>query len=137
MGTILHAQDIKTASDFYTTKLYEKAKTAIDAAIAKSPEDVATLIWKHQIYYAIGTSSTLSLKYKTALIDGVNALTKAMEKPKADEEAMKIIGINYLNDFTNYYTAFINNGSTLLDKQKFNEAYNNFNNALNLSNHFI
>src|ERR1700754_4818407 len=110
----LFAQDIKTAETFFTNKEYDKAKTAIDNATNGSlKNDPKAWIWKHKIYQAIG-QNTKPADAASILLSGFEALKKAMAMPNGTEASVMILGLKTNEDFNNYYTWFINNGSALM-----------------------
>ena len=139
LGLCATAQDIKTASKLYDSKQYDKARDAIDAAVnGKEAAKPEAWLWKHKIYWALATTDQFKTLVPDALQQGYEALKKGRSMPKG--EAAMVIEMGELNPnkpFNDYYVAFINNGSTQMNAENFNDAYNSFKSALAVSKYFF
>jgi hypothetical protein len=132
----IRAQDLKTAASFYTAKEYVKAKSAIDKALSSGEaNNPVAWIWKHKIYYALSTGASAA-SFPNGFTEGFEALKKARQLPKGEEALMIEIGLDVTQTFYTYYTAFINNGSSMLNKEDYSNAYSNFVQALAVSDYF-
>lgn len=131
------AQDIKTTQKLYEAKQYDKARDAVEAAIAgKDGAKPETWVWKHKVYWALGTTDPFKEQFPNALPDGFEALKKARTMPKGEETLLKELGIEYNKPFNDYYVTFINNGSAQMNAEKFGDAFNNFKSAISVSRFF-
>lgn len=134
--TTVKAQDITTAEYQYSQGQYDKAKTTIDEALKGNfKNDPKALIWKHKIYQTLGLNAKPA-DGTTILIAGFEALKKAMAMPGGTDASIKILGLKTNEGFNNYYTAFINNGSALLNAKDNTGAFESFKNALAVSSYF-
>lgn len=133
----MQAQDIKTASAYYTAKDYPNAKAAIDKALqgAEAANPYAW-IWKHKIYYAIGAQAGAAPE-PAALEEGFAALKKVPTLPKGEEALIKEVGINYTQVFYDYYQSFISKGSAAMNGDKNGLACQHFAAALTVSDYFF
>jgi tetratricopeptide (TPR) repeat protein len=130
------AQDIKTANKLYDAGQLDKAKQAIDDAIAKDGSKPDVWLAKHKIYYAIATSDAYKNLVPDAKSQGYQALLKGRKMPKG-QEAMIMQGILDPNKpFSDYYYGFINDGSANMNANNFSEALSNFKMALQVSKFF-
>jgi tetratricopeptide (TPR) repeat protein len=137
LGFLCTAQDIKTATKFFDAKQYDKARDAIDAAIAgKEGAKPEAWIWKHKIYWAIGTTDQFKNLVPDALQQGYEALKKGKAMPKGDEAMLKELGLEFNKPFNDYYTNFINTGSAQMNAENFTEAFSSFKSALSVSRFF-
>lgn len=131
------AQDIKTTQKLYDAKQYDKARDAIDAAVAgKDGAKPEAWIWKHKVYWALGTSEQFKAQVPNALSQGFDALKKARTMPNGEATMLKELGIEYNKPFNDYYVTFINNGSADMNGEKFGDAFNNFKSAIEVSRFF-
>lgn len=131
------AQDIKTTQKLYEAKQYDKARDAIDAAITgKEGAKPEAWVWKHKVYWSLGTTDQYKTLVPDALQQGFEALKKARTMPKGDEALVKEVGFDFNKPFNDYYVTFINNGSTQMNGEKFADAYNSFKAAIAVSRYF-
>lgn len=138
IGLASVAQDIKTTQKLYDAKQYDKARDAIEAAITgKEGAKPEAWIWKHKVYWALGTTEPFKAQSPNALAQGFDALKKARTMPNGEATMLKELGIEYNKPFNDYYVTFINNGSAEMNAEKFGDAFNNFKSAINVSGFFF
>lgn len=139
-GLFVSAQDIKTASKLFDAKQYDKAREAIDAAVAgKEAAKPEAWIWKHKIYWALANSDAFKNLVPDALMQGYEALKKGRAMPKGEEAMLKELGfnVNPNTPFNDYYVRFINDGSAQMNAESYGDAHTSFKNALTVSKYFF
>jgi len=130
-----YGQSIKKATSYLEDNQLDKAKSEIDAYLAKKPDDAEAYYLKSKIYGKIATDTTN--KY-SALVSGdarVESL-EAFKKAVADTNDMKmkllIMKDNFqpvFNLYSGYYedaAKAFNEGATQKSKEKFRDAMNLF-----------
>lgn len=137
------AQDLKKAKSYLDSKQLDKAKTEIDAYVAKSPNDGEGLYLKSKIYGQIAASD----QYKTLVTgdarqDAFDAFQKAVADSaniKLKLEVMKDQYSPVFNLYTGYYEAgasAFNAAAPTGNKAGFEDAMNLFIKADNVG-HYI
>lgn len=141
--TIAFSQDLKKVKSDMDSKQFDKAKTDIDAYVAKSPADAEGLYYKAKVYQMLAEQA----KYKPVdnTDDGqvaLDAFKKAMgdgKDPKISLLALKDSYSPVFNLYTGYYQAgadAFNAAAGSGSKAGFEEAMNEFTNADNVG-HYI
>ena len=141
--TFAFSQDLKKVKSDLDSKQIDKAKTDIDAYVAKSPTDAEGLYYKAKVYQLLASNA----KYKP--VDNVDdgqvafdAFKKAMgdgKDPKISLVALKDSYSPAFNLYTGYYQAgadAFNAAAGSGSKAGFEDAMNNFINADNVG-HYI
>ncbi|MGH2648403.1 MAG: hypothetical protein ACRDE8_12575, partial [Ginsengibacter sp.] len=141
-ATIIFAQDIKAVKADLDKKQLDKAKTDIDALIAKSPDDGEAQYYKAKVYEQIASSD----QFKNLAPDGREQAFEAFKKAIADSNNVKvkvaIIKDQYapvFNLYTGYYeaaAAAFNAAAPTGNKAGFEDAMNLFIKADNIG-HYI
>ena len=138
---MIHAQDIKKAKSFLEGKQLEKAKTEIDAYVAKNPDDHQGYYYQSKIYEAIASDSSAQVR---DLIkgDARQQVLDIFKKAMADTTDMKMAVVAMtdkyspiFNLYTGYYEAAagaFNNAALTGNKAGFEEAMNDFIKANNV-----
>ncbi len=141
-ATIIFAQDIKAVKSDLDKKQLDKAKTDIDAFVAKNPDDGEGQYYKAKIYEQIASSD----QFKNLAPDAREQAFDAFKKAIADSANVKvkvaIIKDQYapiFNLYTGYYQAAANAFNAAAptgDKAGFADAMNLFIKADNVG-HYI
>ena len=137
--TMIFAQDLKKAKSYLDAKQLDKAKTEIDAYVAKSPSDAEGYYMKAKIYEQIAASAQYkSLIPGDARQEALDAFKKAMTdtaNPKVILLALKDQYAPIFNLYTGYYEAGANAFNTAApsgDKAGFGNAMDFFIKANNV-----
>ncbi len=137
------AQDLKTAKSDLDKKQLDKAKTEIDAYVAKNPNDAEGNYVKGQIYAQIAaTDQFKSLVTGDARQEAFDAFKKAMAD--SNDKKMMLIAIKdqykpIFDLYTGYYQAgadAFNKAAPASDKAGFEDAMNKFIKADNVG-HYV
>ena len=141
--TIIFAQDLKKAKSYLDSKQLDKAKTEIDAYVAKSPADGEGNYMKSKIYEQIAVSDQYkSLIPGDARQEAYDAFKKAMADPKDTKVILLALKDQYapvFNLYTGYYEAganAFNAAAPAGNKAGFEDAMNLFIKADNVG-HYI
>ncbi len=141
LASMIHAQDIKKAKSYLEGKQLDKAKTEIDAYVAKNPDDHQGYYYQSKIYGAIASDSSAQIR---DLIkgDARQQVLDLFKKAMADTTDMKIAVVAMsdkyspiFNLYTGYYEAAanaFNNAASTGNKAGFEEAMNDFIKANNV-----
>jgi tetratricopeptide (TPR) repeat protein len=130
-GWIAFSQDYSKVSTLYTFKKWEDAKKEIDklASDDKAKDKPETLAWKANIYSEIYADSSLAPKYPDAGTEAYNTLQKYIAVEPSlktlKESGLRVVGVLYGNAF--------NEGKTYFGESKWEEAYNSFKRAEEMS----
>jgi hypothetical protein len=110
--TMIFAQDIKTAKSYLDKKQLDKAKTEIDAYVAKSPADAEGNYYKAKIYQKIADSAEFkSLVTGDARQEAFEAFKKAMADTTNAKMTLLALKDQYqpiFSLYTGYYEAAAN-----------------------------
>lgn len=132
LAAVTYAQDLKTAKSELDKKQYDKAKTDIDAYVAKNPDDAEGLYYKAKIYEGLAGSDQFKNLAPDALDQAFDAAKKAMgdgKDPKITLIAMKDQYAGIFDLYTAYYqagAASFNVAAKSSDKATFATAMNEF-----------
>src|ERR1700690_258666 len=85
-ATMIFAQDLKTVKADIDKKQLDKAKTDIDAFVAKSPDDAEGQYYKAKIYEQIASSD----QFKSLAPDARDQAFDAFKKAMADTNNVKV-----------------------------------------------
>lgn len=115
------AQDLKTVNKYYDAKQLDKAKTEIDAYVAKNPSDPQGLYLKSKVYGDIASSD----QYKTLTPDpraeAFDAFKKAIDLDKENKLLLNLTKDQYkpiFNIYTGYYDAGASYFNTAIGSNK-------------------
>jgi hypothetical protein len=142
-ATLTFSQDLKSAKSDLEKKQLDKAKTEIDAYVAKNPNDAEGNYVKSQIYGLIATTDQFkSLVPGDARQESLDAFKKAMAD--TNDKKMMLIAIKdqykpVFDLYTGYYQAgadAFNKAAPAADKAGFADAMNNFIKADNVG-HYV
>ncbi len=141
--TIAFSQDLKKVKSYVDDKKLDKAKTEVDAFVAKSPNDPEGLYYKAKVYEQIGASDQFkSLVTGDARQEAFEAFKKAMADSTNTKVTLLAIQDKYspvFSLYTGYYEAAanaFNAAAQATDKAGFENAMNLFINADNVG-HYI
>jgi hypothetical protein len=141
--SLIFAQDLKKAKSYMDSKQLDKAKTEIDAYVAKSPNDGEGQYYKAKIYEQIASSDQFkSLIPGDARQEVFDAFKKAMADPKDTKVTVLALKDQYspvFNLYTGYYeqgAAAFNAAAPAGSKPGFADAMNYFMKADNVG-HYI
>lgn len=140
-ATVIFAQDLKTVKADLDKKQLDKAKTDIDAYVAKSPNDAEGQYYKAKIYEQIATSD----QFKNLAPDAKEQAFEAFKKAYADSSNLKarvlIYKDNYapiVNLYSDYFAAAaaaFNAAAPTGNKAGFEDAMNLFIKADNIGHY--
>ena len=126
-------QSLKKVEKYLDDKNIEKAKTELDAYLAKKGEDTEALYLKSKIYSTIADSAALhGLVTGDARAEAFEAFKKAYADSANVKLKMQILKDNYqpvFNMYSGYYAdaaAAFNDGAANQDKARFADAMNLF-----------
>lgn len=143
LGTMTFAQDLKKVNSYLAGKQLDKAKTEIDAYMAKSPNDGEGNYLKAKIYEQIAASDQFkNLIPGDARQEALDAFKKAMSDTTNTKVLLMAIKDRYspvFNLYTGYYEAganAFNEAAPKGDKAGFEAAMNFFIKADNVG-HYI
>lgn len=141
-AVVIFAQDLKKVKSYSDSKQLDKAKTEIDAFVAKSPDDGEGQYYKAKIYEQIASSD----QFKSLAPDAREQSFEAFKKAIADSANVKVkvavIKDQYspvFNLYTGYYeaaAAAFNGAAPTGNKAGFEDAMNLFIKADNVG-HYI
>ncbi|MDQ6757227.1 MAG: hypothetical protein M3004_09865, partial [Bacteroidota bacterium] len=131
----IFAQDLKKAKSYLDAKQLDKAKTEIDAYVAKTPGDPSGLYLKSKIYGEIAAND----QFKTLVADPRSEAFEAFKK-SIDIDTKNILLLELTKDqykpifniYTGYYdagAAYFNTAITSNKKEDFDNALNTFKKA--------
>ncbi|MEO6814734.1 MAG: hypothetical protein ABI172_12445 [Ginsengibacter sp.] len=127
------AQTLKKATSYLDEKNYEKAKTEIDAFLAKTPTDMEGIYLKSKIYSKIGDSAQLrSLVSGDAREEALEAFKKAIADSANMKVKLMIMKDNYQPVFAVYSSYYedaakaFNDAASAGDKAGFANAMDLF-----------
>jgi hypothetical protein len=131
--TMIFAQDLKTAKSYLDKKQLDKAKTEVDAYVAKSPADAEGNYMKGKVYQQIAAND----QYKSLVTgDARQEAFDAFKKAMADSNDKKMMLINaqeqykpIIDLYSDYYGAgakAFNDALASNNKAGFEEAANLF-----------
>ena len=120
--TLTFGQDIKKATNYVNDKKYDKAKTEIDNALAKDPNNSQALYLKSKLYTLMADSSAFKNSFTGDPYDeAFDAFKKAMADSNNPAVTLMVVKDNYAPIF-GIYSGY------------YGEAANAFNDAANSNN---
>lgn len=131
----LFAQDVKKLKIYLDAKQFDKAKTEVDAAVAKNPADMTALYYKGKVYAALAADPQFKTTVPDAREQAFEALKKAMGNDKDNKVAFIAMQDQYRPIFelySGYYdagAAAFNVGASTNSKADFDQALTLFKNA--------
>jgi hypothetical protein len=142
-ASMLFAQDIKSVKSDIDKKQLDKAKTDIDAFVAKSPDDAEGQYYKAKVYEQIASSD----QFKSLAPDAREQAFEAFKKAMADSSNVKVkltvVKDQYspvFNLYTGYYEAAagaFNAAAPTGNKAGFEDAMNLFIKADNVGQYIL
>ncbi len=136
IASVGFSQDVKSVEKAFKAKEYDKAQIAVDAFVAKDEKKADALFWKHKVYYAISQSEQFSKLVPNAMKTGWDALMKYTTLDAKLDFAIKDNILGYMDNFSNYYSKFVNKASANLDAKNYKESVAEFKNALLVSKYY-
>ena len=140
--SIVSAQDFKKVKTYVDANQLDKAKTEIDALIAKNPNNPEALYYESKVYGAIAANE----QFKTLAPNGrevaFDAFKKAVDSDKDNKLLLLMVTDKYkpiFDLYSGYYDAGIqnfNSATTTKNKAYYDSAMNNFIKANNVG-HYI
>ena len=131
--TMLFAQDIKKAQKYLADKQLDKAKTEIDALVAKDPSNGEANYLKAKIYGDIDTSAQYkTLVTATTLDEAFTSVKKALDDTANVKVALMAATDKYsalINLYSNYYgngAKSFNDAAAVSNKAGYEDAMNKF-----------
>lgn len=130
-----NGQTLKKATSYLEDNQLDKAKTEIDAYLAKKSDDAEALYLKSKIYGKIASDTTnkyAGLVSGDARVESLEAFKKAVADTNDMKIKLMVMKDNYqpvFNLYSGYYEAAakaFNEGATEKSKQKFQDAMNLF-----------
>lgn len=140
-ATMIFAQDLKTAKADLDKKQLDKAKTDIDAYVAKSPNDAEGQYYKAKIYEQIASSDQFKNLAPDAKEQAFEAFKKAFADSNNIKARMEILKDNYaplVNLYSDYFSAAasaFNAAAPAGNKAGFEDAMNLFIKADNIGHY--
>ena len=131
----LFAQDAKKIKTYLDAKQYDKAKSEVDAAIAKNPSDPLALYYKSKVYAAFASDPQFKTSVPDAREQAFDAFKKSIVADKDNKVMFAATQDQYkpiFDLYTGYYdagAAAFNSGATTGNKADFDVALNQFKNA--------
>lgn len=138
---MIFAQDLKTAKADLDKKQLDKAKTDIDAYVAKSPNDAEGQYYKAKIYEQIASSDQFKNLAPDAKEQAFEAFKKAFADSNNVKARMEILKDNYaplVNLYSDYFAAAasaFNAAAPTGNKAGFEDAMNLFIKADNIGHY--
>lgn len=133
--TGIFAQDVKKIKTYLDAKQYDKAKTEVDAAIAKNPNDPIALYYKSKVYAELASDPTFKVSVPDAREQAFEAFKKAVETDKDNKVFLVLAQDKYkpiFDLYTGYYdagAAAFNSGSSTGKKADFDQSLTLFKNS--------
>ena len=133
--TGIFAQDVKKIKTYLDAKQYDKAKTEVDAAIAKNPNDPIALYYKSKVYAELAADPAFKVSVPDAREQAFEAFKKAVETDKDNKVFLVLAQDKYkpiFDMYTGYYdagAAAFNSGSTSGNKADFDQSLTLFKNS--------
>lgn len=131
----LFAQDIKKVKSYLDAKQPDKAKTEVDAYVAKNPTDPYGLYLKSKVYIALAADSQFKTSVPDAREQAFESFKKAIEIDKENKLILYLTQDRYkpiFDLYTGYYdagAAAFNSGATSGNKADFDQALTLFKNS--------
>jgi hypothetical protein len=130
--TIAFAQDVKKLKSYIEDKKLDKAKTEVDALIAKSPDDPEANYYKAKVYEQIAVSDQFkSLVTGDARQEAFDAFKKAMADTTNAKVTLLAIQDKYSPIF-NLYTGYYESAANAFNAAAASKDSAGFTNAMNL-----
>ena len=131
----IFAQDAKKIKTYLDAKQYDKAKTEVDAAIAKNANDPVALYYKSKVYAELAADPAFKVSVPDAREQAFEAFKKAVETDKDNKVFLVLAQDKYkpiFDMYTGYYdagAAAFNSGSTSGNKADFDQSLTLFKNS--------
>jgi hypothetical protein len=126
------AQNVDKVTELLKANRLAEAKTAIDDFLKDPANQENAKAWyvKSKIYNALSADGTLSRQYPSARMEAFNAMKKYTEM---DDKMLIDLQIDAYAPINDIYTGFYQSGANSFNAKNFDNAYENFVNAITVS----